>query len=124
MIEDKLEDFEPNRTGITIDGRTITVQGYNKVAGFQTFFDGKENVTSRVRGIDILDEHYLVLENDIDYQRQIPDHEDVSGVRKVYVLTDYNLTKSVAVGSEISHNHSPELLDNICLALAKRGNIR
>lgn len=123
MTKINLDNLEPNSDGITIDGRTITVQGYIKDRGIQIFYNQEEKLTNRVIGIDMPDKnHYLVNEADIDYSKNIPNHQYVCETSRAYVLTSYDSEKYTAIGEEISHNQEPQLLDQIQLALARRAD--
>jgi hypothetical protein len=116
-----LDNLEPERKGITILERGIKVEGYNKERGIQTFFDGEEIQTSRVRGVNIDNKHYMVNEDDYDYGISILECPDLSPARRVYRLDVYNRQKAIAYGSEILYGkNNKNLIHRICLALSKK----
>lgn len=111
------ENLEPNRDGIMVGDRCMVVRGYSIKRGIQTFFDEKEDLTSRVRGVDMPDgNHYLINEDDVEYIKSTCG-EYICKTKRIYIVVKYNEKKRVVFGKEISHDQNPKLFDDICKKL-------
>lgn len=118
MKELEFENLEPNRNGIIVRDKDIVVYGYNVKRGIQTFFDEKENLTCRVRGIDMPNgNHYLINEDDIEYIKSTCGDEYMCRAKRIYLVVKYNEKKKIVCGKEILRDQNPTLLDDICKKL-------
>ena len=118
-----MSNLKPNRDGIILNGRTLTVQGYDKNKGFQIFYNDQEEMTSRVRGITMHDFfHYLINDDDIDYKRTLPGFDTFISSKKIYRELEWYPNQSIIVGEEISANENQDLVDKVNLAIQIRQN--
>lgn len=108
------ENLEPNRNGILVGNNSIIVYGYNLKRKIQTFFDEKENLTCRVRGIDMPNgHHYLINEEDIEYIKSSRENEWILKIKRAYLVVKYNEKKRIVCGNEVSRKKDPVLLEDI-----------
>ncbi|MEK6914903.1 MAG: hypothetical protein AABW83_04595 [Nanoarchaeota archaeon] len=120
MKKFNLENLEPSRNGIEVRDKSITVHGYSLERGIQTFFDSEEMITDRIRGVNLDNNHYLINEDDINYQKLIDDKKLVCKANKVYIVIKYDEKRKIVYGNEILYEENPKLIDKVLLAIMER----
>jgi|ETNmetMinimDraft_2_1059921.scaffolds.fasta_scaffold01598_8 hypothetical protein len=124
MNKFNLKNLISNQDGIIICGKFLVVRGYDKKDGIQRFYNSKEDLTSRIQGTDMPNgNHYLVDEYDQDHLNLVQGHEldNVTTLRRAYKLRLYNGLTRIAIGTSITRDQYPELLDQISIKLANDG---
>lgn len=95
----------------------IQVRGYNLEEGFQDTYDEHGTPVNRVSGVNLDDNHYMILEDDIDYNQAHPTTPNVCLPTRVWRLQQHFPRTGLTLGKQ---ERASELVERVALAVYER----